>query len=71
MLDFSDGKESGLGVNGRFDKSGLGATRRFDLSGTIFKFGVAAPDDGEEEIHPWRQFVFAFVPALGTAVETL
>ena len=70
LLNFSDGKKSRLGINGGFDEGGLGTTRRFDLSGTHFKLGVAAPDDGEQEIHPRRQFVFTLMPALGTAVET-
>jgi hypothetical protein len=51
LLDFSDGKKSGLGVNGGFDEGGLGPARRFDLSGAILQLGVAAPDDGAQEIH--------------------
>lgn len=55
--------------NGREHQFRLRAAGRFDLPGALLKFGVASADDGEQQIHPGREFVPAFVPALGTAVE--
>jgi len=69
LLDFSHGEEAGLHVNGGFHQGGLRAARRFHLSGPLFEFSVAATDDGEEEVEPGRELVFAFMPALRTAVE--
>ena len=69
LLDFRDGKQSRLTINGSFHERGLRAAWSFDLTGALFKLSVAAPDDGEEMVEPREEFVFAVVPALGALLQ--
>jgi hypothetical protein len=69
VLNVADPKRTGLRFDGCNNETGFCAARTFDLAGALLEFGVAAPDDGEQEIEPRSQFVFALMPALGTAVK--
>ena len=69
MLNVADAERAGLCLNRGLNETSLRAARRFDLPGTLLELGTATADDGQQEVQPGRQFVPAFVPALGTAVE--
>jgi hypothetical protein len=69
-FNLRDAELGGERVDRLFDERGFRAAWGFDLTGAIFKLGVTPADNGEKKIHPRCQFVFACMPALGTAVET-
>src|SRR5208283_3367275 len=65
-FDFRKLKVAGLPANRGDDEFRLGAAFGFDVSGALLELGVATADDGEEQVHPRRQFVTSFVPVLRT-----
>ena len=69
MLDVGKTKLPGLLANRRKHQTSLRAARRFDLPGSPLEFDVGATDDGEKMIKPWKEVVFALVPALGAFLE--
>jgi len=69
VLNVADAERAGLRLNRGLNKVRLGPARRFYLPGALLELDVATADDGEQQVHPRRQFVPAFVPASGTAVE--
>lgn len=69
LLQVGHAEFAGLSLDGIEHKGGFRATRAFDLGGAFFKFGARAVDDGEKEVQPRGQVVFAFLPALGTALQ--
>lgn len=70
VLNVADPEWTGLRLNRRLNEISLRTARRFDLPGALLELGVTAPNNGEEEVNPGREVVFAVMPTLGTAVET-
>src|ERR1035437_2051612 len=66
---FSDGEIAKVAGDGLFNQFGFCSARTFDLAGALFKFATGAADDGEKEIQPRDKVVFAFMPALRTALQ--
>ena len=64
LPNFSNGKKAGLGVNGRLDQRRLRATWSLDLPGALLELRVTTPDHSEQQVHPGREFMAAFMPVL-------
>jgi hypothetical protein len=63
LLQIGDAEFAWLPLDCVKHECGLRSARAFDVASALFEFSASAADDGEKEIQPRSQIVFALVPA--------